>query len=45
MDWRFVWFSVTEVCTLHCSQQWWDEGMEILKTQGADAWRTWMYGA
>jgi len=44
MDLRLTWFGLTEVVSLHCSREWWEAGMAILKDQGADAWRTWMYG-
>lgn len=41
----WLWFGLTEIVSLRCSDTWWKEGLRILETQGSDAWRTWMYGA
>ena len=45
MNWHITNFATREIASLHCSKQWWDNAFSVLRTEGADAWHVWMYGA
>jgi hypothetical protein len=46
IDIHLMYFSLTEVCSISCSDEWWSMALDVLKaTNDADLWHVYFYGA